>query len=114
MTRIKLSIAILILIFGVGFGSQIWINYQSSNITEIASRTEELFISGNKSQAIESAHLLGSEWEDFRRYAGIFVRRNKLTEIDRLCARMESLAENDSEEILTELAELKKLIERDM
>ncbi len=114
MTRIKLSITILILLFSVCFSSQIWINSKGGYIIDIASRTEEFLINGDKSKAVESAELLNGEWENFRRYAGIFIRRNKLTEIDRLCARVESLAENDSEELLAELAELKKLIARDM
>lgn len=114
MTRIKLSIAVLILVFGVSFGSQIWINSKSSNITAIAAQTEKLLLNENKSQAIESARLLNSEWEDFRKFAAIFLRRNNLIEIDRLCARVESLAENDSDELLAELAELKKLIARYM
>ena len=114
MTRIKLSLAILILLFGISFGSQIWIDSKCRSITSVIAQTEELIMNGNQSKAVESAKLLSGEWEDFRKFAGIFVRRNKLTEADRLCARVRSLAENDSEELLAELSELKKLIERDL
>lgn len=114
MTRIKFSIAILILLFGISFGSQIWMDSKCSNITSIIAKTEELLVKGNKPEALESAKLLSGEWEDFRKFAGIFVRRNKLIEIDRLCARVKTLAENDSEELSAELSEFKKLIERDL
>ena len=42
MTRVKLSIAVLILVFGISFGSQIWIKSKSSGITAIAAQTEKM------------------------------------------------------------------------
>lgn len=111
MTRIKISAGIVCLLIGISIFSGIWINNKCKSLMELSSSAEELFSNDQKEQAIQLTRELETEWEKFRKKAIVLVHNNKLSEIDRLCARVRHLAENDSEELLSELTELKHLLE---
>lgn len=111
MTRIKISIAILCILIAVSIFSGIWINKKCRLLIELSSQAEEFFSSDEKEKAVEVTKQLETEWEDFRSGACVLVRNSKLSEIDRICARVKHLAENDSEELLSELTELEHILE---
>ncbi|MDE5936842.1 MAG: DUF4363 family protein [Ruminococcus sp.] len=111
MTRIKISIGILCILIAVSTFSGIWINGKCKSLMELSSQAEELFASGEKEKAIEVAKKLETEWEDFREGACVLVNNNKLADIDRICARVKHLTENDSEELLSELTEFEHLLD---
>lgn len=111
MTRIKISIAILCILIAVSIFSGIWINKKCRLLIELSSQAEEFFSSNEKEKAVEVTKQLETEWEDFRSGACVLVRNSKLSEIDRICARVKHLAENDSEELLSELTELEHILE---
>lgn len=111
MTRIKTSIAILCLLIAVSIFSGIWINGKCKSLIELSSQAEEIFSSDEKEKAIEITKRLETEWEDFRSVAAVLIQNNKLSEIDRICARIKHLAENDSEELLSELTELQHILD---
>lgn len=111
MTRIKTSITILCLLIAVSIFSGIWINGKCKSLIELSSQAEEIFSSDEKEKAIEITKRLETEWEDFRSVAAVLIQNNKLSEIDRICARIKHLAENDSEELLSELTELQHILD---
>lgn len=111
MTRIKISIAILCILIAISIFSGIWINEKCKLIIELSSQAEEFFDSDEKEKAIEVTKKIETEWEDFRTGACVLVNNNKLAEIDRICARVKHLAENDSEELLSELTELEHILD---
>lgn len=111
MTRIKISIGILCILIAVSTFSGIWINRKCKSLMELSSQAEELFTSDEKEKAIEVAKKLETEWEDFREGACVLVNNSKLSDIDRICARVKHLTENDSEELLSELTELEHLLD---
>lgn len=111
MTRIKISIAILCILIAVSIFSGIWINKKCRLLIELSSQAEEFFSSDEKEKAVEVTKQLETEWEDFRSGACVLVRNSKLSEIDRICARVKHLAENDSEELLSELTELEHILD---
>lgn len=111
MTRIKISTAILCLLIAVSIFSGIWINGKCKSLIELSSQAEEFFSSDEKEKAIEVTKRLETEWEDFRSVAAVLIQNNKLSEIDRICARIKHLTENDSEELLAELTELEHILD---
>lgn len=111
MTRIKISTAILCLLIAISIFSGIWINKKCKSLIELSSQAEEFFSSDEKEKAIEVTKRLETEWEDFRSVAAVLIQNNKLSEIDRICARIKHLAENDSEELLSELTELEHILD---
>lgn len=111
MTRIKISTAILCLLIAISIFSGIWINGKCKSLIELSLQAEEFFSSDEKEKAIEVTKRLETEWEDFRSVAAVLIQNNKLSEIDRICARIKHLAENDSEELLSELTELEHILD---
>ncbi|MCM1132171.1 MAG: DUF4363 family protein [Ruminococcus flavefaciens] len=111
MTRIKISAFIICLLIFISIFSGIWINKKCKSLIELSAQAEEFFSSDEKDRAIATAGEIESEWESFRRTACVLVRNNKLSEIDRICARIKHLAENDSEELLSELTELEHILD---
>ncbi len=111
MTRIKISVAILCILIAVSTFSGIWINKKCKSLMELSSQAEELFASDEKQKAVEVTEKIETEWENFRSKACVLVGNNKLSEIDRICARVKHLTENDSEELSSELTELEHLLD---
>ncbi len=67
--------------------------------------------SGENEKAAVLAEKLSTEWEDFRKKASVLLKYDRLVDVDRLCSRIVHLAENDSEELQSELAELRDMLE---
>ncbi len=111
MTRIKISVFIICLLIMTSIFSGIWINNRCKYLIELSSQAEELFSSDEKEKAVEITRKLETEWEDFRAGAAVLLQNNKLSEIDRICARVKHLAENDSDELLSELTELENMLD---
>ncbi len=111
MTRIKISVFIICLLILTSIFSGIWINNKCKYLIELSSQAEELFSSNEKEKAVEITRKLETEWEDFRAGAAVLLQNNKLSEIDRICARVKHLAENDSDELLSELTELENMLD---
>lgn len=111
MTRFKISLGIVLLLVGASIFSGIWINGRCKSLMELSVRAEELFSQGDSDGAVEVTRTLEKDWEKFRTKAAMLVQNNKLAELDQLCARVRHLAENDSDELLSELSELYHLLD---
>lgn len=111
MTRLKISIFVILILTGVSIFSCVWIDKKCTSLMELANYAEELYKQGEAEKAIEVTEKLQKKWESFRIGATVFVRDNKLTEVDRLVARVRHLTENESEELLSELTELYHLLD---
>lgn len=109
MTRLKISIVIIMLIVGISIFSGKWINGRCGELVGITDTAEEFFLNGETERAAEAAARLDAEWKKFRKGAAIFVHNNKLVELDRLCTRVKLLAENQSDDFIIELEELKQM-----
>lgn len=110
MTRIKISAGILCTLIIVTIFSGFWIssrcNEMLGTIGEVSRFVDEKDTAGAKAAAIR----LSSEWDDFRKKAGIIVKSDKLSEIDRINSRIIYLLENNSDELESELNELESMI----
>ncbi len=111
MTRLKISIFVILVLVGMSVFQSMWISKSCISLMNQTSQAEDLFRNGNTAKSGEITAELQKEWERFRVSASVFVRNNKLTELDRLVARVHHLAENESEELPSELTELYHLLE---
>ncbi len=111
MTRLKISIFIILVLVGMSVFQSMWISKSCISLMNQTSQAEDLFRNGNTAKSEEITAELQKKWEKFRVPASVFVRNNKLTELDRLVARVHHLAENESEELPSELTELYHLLE---
>lgn len=111
MTRLKIGIFIILLLTGTSIFQGWWIDKNCNSLMALTSDAEDFFLNGDSEKATEITEQLQHKWEDFRRGASVFVRNNKLTELDRLFARIHHLTEKESEELPSELTELYHLLE---
>lgn len=111
MTRFKISIGIIIGMIIVSIFSGIWINGRCKSLMELSTEAEELFAQGDTEQTAAVTKEIETDWEDFRKWAAVLIQSNKLAELDRICARVSHLAENESEELPSELNELYHLLD---
>lgn len=111
MTRLKISIFIIAALIGTSIYQGIWVDRGCLSLMEQTAQAEDFFRSGDIGNSVDITAELQEKWEDFRKGASVFVRNNKLTELDRLFARVHHLAENESEELPSELTELYHLLE---
>lgn len=111
MTRLKISIFIILVLVGMSVFQSMWISKSCISLMNQTSQAEDLFRNGNTAKSEEITAELQKKWKKFRVPASVFVRNNKLTELDRLIARVHHLAENESDELPSELTELYHLLE---
>jgi hypothetical protein len=111
MTRAKISVGILLLLVSVSVYSSLWVNRRCGDMLSELSHISALAENGENEKAAVLAEKLSSDWEDFRKKASVLLKYDRLVDVDRLCSRIVHLAENDSEELQSELAELRDMLE---
>lgn len=111
MTRVKISVGIILVLAAVSVFSGIWVNGRCREMMSQTDQAAELFLQGNSDEAEKAAQELQKEWESFRSVAAVLLHNDKLLEIDRLCARATGLADSQSEEFVSELTEIKHLLD---
>lgn len=110
MTRVKISVIILLTLFGASIFSCMWINRQCGNLLDGVRTLEELAENKDYSKAQKLAEDMDLQWEKFSSKAAVLIKYDRLTEIGRLFAKTEHLAANESPELLAELHELEHLL----
>lgn len=111
MTRTKISAVIILLLIGLSVYSSLWVNRRCGDMLEKLDIISELAEKGETDEAAVRAGELSTEWEDFRTKASVLLKYDRLTDVDRIFSRIVHLAENNSEELQSELAELRDMLE---
>ncbi|MBP7187994.1 MAG: DUF4363 family protein [Ruminococcus sp.] len=111
MTRVRISVGIILLLVGVSIFSGIWADRKKALLTAEAKQVSEAFESGRTEDARKYAHILCRDWEDTRKKASFFVKYDRLLELDRIAAHFESMAETGDDELLPQIAEFIHMIE---
>ena len=111
MTRVRLSICILAVLITISAVSGRIVDDSCSRLIASSDHVWELYASGRREAAYQEAERLEQDWEGFRKGAAVLLDNGKLTEIDRVCSRVVFLVESDSEELHSELMELRHMAE---
>ncbi len=110
MTRVKISFFIMSLLIAASFFSGIYINSGCEKLLERVSTVQKLSSEGDTADAINCAQLFSREWEQFRKTASAMVKSDKLSEIDRIGARIVPLIQQQCDEVDADLKELEALL----
>lgn len=110
MTRVSISIGILVLLIGIGIWSGVWVDRRCDKMLSRIDIIAEERKAGNYAKAKEEAAGMADDWKDFRLKALVVLKNSKLSEIDRVCSRIESLSGTDSLDAETESAELRHML----
>lgn len=111
MTRVKISVGILLALIIASIVSGLWVNDRCGQLIEAADKVAELYEGGKQTEAVATAKELEQDWESFRKTASVLVRSDRLSEVDRICTRISHYTESGSDELLPELIELHHIIE---
>ena len=111
MTRARLSAAILCMLIGISIFSGSAVDRSCGRLISSSDRVWELYSAGDREAAYRCAQEMEKEWDDFRIMASVLLDNGKLSEIDRVCARIVYLVESSSEELHSELTELRHMAE---
>lgn len=111
MTRVKICTGILCVMVGMSIFFSVLINKKCRGFIKDTETIWAYYESGNFEKAYLESEKLEDEWENFRSYASVLLHNGKLTEIDRISSRIIYLVENRSEELHSDLTELKHMIE---
>lgn len=110
LTRVRISTFILILLIVLSLVSGVWVNISCNAMLKNVEEVQTFVQSEDIRAAEEAAVLFRKKWEHFRKTANLVVKSDKLSEIDRICSRIEPLLIEESDEIKAELEELFKMI----
>ncbi|MBQ9956032.1 MAG: DUF4363 family protein [Ruminococcus sp.] len=110
MTRVKISLFIMALLVVTSFFSGFYINSGCEKLLNRINAVQELSSQGDTADAINCAQLFSREWSKFRKTASAMVKSDKLSEIDRISARIIPLIKEQSDEISADLKELEALL----
>lgn len=111
MTRVKICIGILCVMVAMSIFFSILINKKCSGFIKDTETIWEYYEAGELDKAYHESEKLEDDWENFRSYASVLIHNGKLTEIDRISSRIIYLVEHQSEELHSDLTELKHMIE---
>lgn len=110
MTRVKISLFIMALLVVTSFFSGVYINSGCEKLLNRINAVQELSSQGDTADAINCAQLFSREWSKFRQTASAMVKSDKLSEIDRISARIIPLIKEQSDEVSADLKELEALL----
>ena len=110
LTRVKISVLILFLLIVFSIISGLWVNQSCNGLLKAVENVQAFAQADEVESAAEAADQLRQMWEHFRKTANVIVKSDKLSEIDRICSRIEPLLTEESDEINAELDELSKMI----
>ena len=111
MTRVRLSVGVLLLLIIISIFSSFWVNCRCNTMLSEVDLMHELAENGDTEGVSGRARELNAQWESFREGASVLLKYDRLIETDRLCSRIVHLAENEETEMAAELAELRDMLE---
>lgn len=110
MTRIRISAAVLCALIISSILSSVWVNIRCEELLGSIEEISSYIDAGDKEAASSAAKELSLSWSSFRKKASVMIKSERISEIDRINARLLFLLENDSDELESELTEMKSML----
>lgn len=111
MVRIKISLGIIIAIIVLSISGIFVLDYKTDRVMELLDETRSYSDKGDNEKALEAAERLEKEWEKYHTYASIFVRNDKITNVQTSMSRLKPLIEKDNDELNAEFENAKSGLE---
>ena len=103
MTRIKISIGIILALISISIFSGVWVNKSCDVFLSYISEIQD-----NPENAGEYARILEKKWESFRKTACILILNEKLDDAEEICSELPFM--NNSDEITAAAEKLEHII----
>lgn len=111
MTRVCISIGILLMLMGLGTFSGVWVNSRCSDMISQIDEVQELQEAGDFRAAAGKAEKLERSWEDFRKCSSVLIKNNKLADADRISERIYHLSNAADPGCIAETAEMRLMVD---
>lgn len=111
MVRIKISLGIVVAIIVLSVSGIFVLDYKTDRVLKLLEETRSYSDEGDNEKALESADSLEKEWEKYHTYASIFVRNDKITNVQTSMSRLKPLIEKDNDELNAEFENAKSGLE---
>ena len=111
MVRIKISLGIVVAIIVLSVSGIFVLDYKTDRVLKLLEETRSYSDEGDNEKALESADSLEKEWEKYHTYASIFVRNDKITNVQTSMSRLKPLIEKDNDEFNAEFENAKSGLE---
>ena len=111
MVRIKISLGIVVAIIVLSVSGIFVLDYKTDRVLKLLEETRSYSDEGYNEKALEAADSLEKEWEKYHTYASIFVRNDKITNVQTSMSRLKPLIEKDNDELNAEFENAKSGLE---
>ena len=111
MVRIKISLGIVVAIIVLSVSGIFVLDYKTDRVLKLLEETRSYSDEGDNEKALEAADSLEKEWEKYHTYANIFVRNDKITNVQTSMSRLKPLIEKDNDELNAEFENAKSGLE---
>lgn len=96
MKRVKLAIAILIIIPVLVFSSHYYLKHATTSMSQILCKSETLAQQGKKKEAAKQVASFQSEWDKNKAIMSIFIRHDELDTVNLSTAKLKPYLDDDS------------------
>ncbi|MGN0614068.1 MAG: DUF4363 family protein [Porcipelethomonas sp.] len=111
MGRVKISLGIVIGIILISIIGLVALDHETDEIIALLDRTKEYSDQGDTRKALEAAEEFEEEWEKYHSLASVFVRNDKITNIQTSVSRLRPLIEKENDELNAEIANARSGLE---
>lgn len=111
MVRIKISLGIVIAIIILSISGIFVLDYKTDRVLELLNETRRYSDEGDDEMTLEAVERLEKEWEKYHTYASVFVRNDKITNVQTSMSRLKPLIEKDNDELNAEFENAKSGLE---
>ncbi len=112
MVRIKISLGIVVAIIVLSVSGIFVLDYKTDRVLKkLLEETRSYSDEGDNEKALEAADSLEKEWEEYHTYASIFVRNDKITNVQTSMSRLKPLIEKGNDELNAEFENAKSGLE---
>ncbi len=111
MVRIKISLGIVVAIIVLSVSGIFVLDYKTDRVLKLLEETRSYSDEGDNEKALEAVDSLEKEWEKYHTYASIFVRNDKITNVQTSMSRLKPLIEKDNDELNAEFENAKSGLE---
>lgn len=111
MTRVKISLVILLMIIMLCVSSLLWIDFKLDKVSEFLEETITFSRNGETEKAVESSKKMVKEWESFHDIGGVLIRSDKITSVQTSMSRITPLVRKNHDELEAEYENAKQGLE---
>ncbi len=112
VNRVRLGLAILLLLLGMSLGTAWYVRRETTQLLEELYTMEALLEEQSMEEAAAAFSAFSAHWESAEQYLNLMVWRDKVMQMDITVSHLNPMRAENSDELSSELSEAKMWLER--